>query len=274
MNFSKKKIGVRFRLLLLGTAIACGHAQFKPSSITNTPPAGISYDVVLIKPGSPNAQAMEISRNETSLTVRNGSIKQLIMNAFGIREDLIEGLPRWAIESRYDVQAKVADPDIHRLSLLTEDQRRAMVAEILRQRFHLELHITRKVMLTYDLVIAGGPKKFNEVSVENIRDISNGLSRGGMLTNDGELTAHAVPMASLAFALSDELGREVVDKTNMHGSYDLQLKWTPDRESSAADKEFPSIFRAIQEQLGLKLVPSKSPVAVLVIDHLEAPNMD
>jgi uncharacterized protein (TIGR03435 family) len=90
-----------------------------------------------------------------------------------------------------------------------------------------------------------------------------------------------MPIADLALLLTLSAGRMVVDKTGLTGQYDFELKWTPDSWGPVAE-EFswllpesvsgPSIFTAVQEQLGLKLVPSKGPVDVLVIDHIEQPS--
>ena len=102
-----------------------------------------------------------------------------------------------------------------------------------------------------------------------------------------QLRAHEIPVSSLAMGLSQELGRTVLDQTGLKGKYDVDLKWTPDPNSpgmmpgpvpgagpgSAAppDTSGPSIFTAIQEQLGLKLNPIKAPAEALVIEHIERP---
>jgi uncharacterized protein (TIGR03435 family) len=79
-------------------------------------------------------------------------------------------------------------------------------------------------------------------------------------------------MAHLAKTLADQLHRSVVDKTELTGNYDLTLQWTPDSapESAGADAP-PSIYTAVQEQLGLKLQPAQAPVEVLVVDHAAMP---
>ena len=101
----------------------------------------------------------------------------------------------------------------------------------------------------------------------------------------GQLSAQMTPVAGIAAALAQQLGRPVIDKTELKGSYDFDLKWTPDETQRGpglggmappatdsplpADSSSPSIFTAVQEQLGLKLEASKGPVETLVIDHLE-----
>ena len=87
-----------------------------------------------------------------------------------------------------------------------------------------------------------------------------------------ELTAHDIPMASLASTLEGQVHRTVIDKTGLTGSYDFTLKWSPDDGSTAQTDAAPYIFTALQEQLGLKLQPAKGPVETLIVDHAEMPS--
>ena len=101
--------------------------------------------------------------------------------------------------------------------------------------------------------------------------------------NNGQFNAHGLTMAQLADALtqelSRELGRPVIDHTGIQGRYDFALKWTPETDTDVVNggtngsspDSGPSIFTAIQEQMGLKLESTKGPVQVLIIDHVEMP---
>jgi uncharacterized protein (TIGR03435 family) len=80
-----------------------------------------------------------------------------------------------------------------------------------------------------------------------------------------------MPLDSVANSLSNETGRIVIDKTGLTGNYDLTLKWTPEQQRTADDSG-PSVFTALEEQLGLKLVPAKGPVDTIVVDHIERPS--
>lgn len=101
-----------------------------------------------------------------------------------------------------------------------------------------------------------------------------------MVTYDGEITAGATPVSSLVFTLTSVVGRTVIDKTGLTGKYNFELKWTPEHgvqastDNGQADPEnsAPSIFTALQEQLGLKLQSSRGPVETLVVDHIEMPS--
>jgi uncharacterized protein (TIGR03435 family) len=93
----------------------------------------------------------------------------------------------------------------------------------------------------------------------------------------GKVSAHAQSIDTILTAFSGEVGRLIVDKTGLdRKKFDFELKWTPDNERAAAaapeGEAGPSIFTALEEELGLKLVPSKEPLDVLVIDHIERPS--
>src|SRR5262245_4962349 len=86
----------------------------------------------------------------------------------------------------------------------------------------------------------------------------------------GALYGKAIPMTQLAASLSPFAGRFTIDKTGLAGGYDVELTWTPDGAANVAVPG-PSLFPALQQQLGLKLVADKAPVAVLVVDRVEEP---
>jgi uncharacterized protein (TIGR03435 family) len=90
----------------------------------------------------------------------------------------------------------------------------------------------------------------------------------------GKMTVHAASLDSLVYAFSGQLGRVIVDKTGLgEKKFDFDLTWTPDNRRAADPGDAgPSLFTALEEQLGLKLAPSKGPVEVLVIDHIERPS--
>jgi uncharacterized protein (TIGR03435 family) len=148
-----------------------------------------------------------------------------------------------------------------------------------------------KQLPVYELVVAKGEPKIKEATpgdtyANGIKG-PDGVGRGGMMRmGPGQLTAQAVPMTSLANMLSQQLHRTVLDKTGLTGKYDIQLNWTPDQgpdpmfnghdgghsSDTAQDFSGPTIFTALQEQLGLKLQSAKGPVETIVIDHVEMPS--
>jgi len=115
-----------------------------------------------------------------------------------------------------------------------------------------------------------------------------GPNRGVVRIGVGNLIGNAATLSRLATTLSPRVDRLIVDRTNLAGRYDLRLQWAPDPAENlfevplaifdmngktlTSDPTGPSIFSAIQEQLGLKLESAKGPVEVLVIDHAEQPS--
>ena len=135
-----------------------------------------------------------------------------------------------------------------------------MVPALLADRFHLALHQETRTLPAYDLVVGKGGAKL-QLSKSDGRSIGTGRTH---------FKGEGLSMTLIAEELSKISGRVVVDKTNLSGRYDLKLEWSSD-DAAAGDNSAPSLFTAIQEQLGLKLESAKEPVPVLVIDHVELP---
>jgi len=254
------------------------------------------YDVVSIKPDKTGSGDIRIMSRTDGLSFSNVSLKMLLQNAYGIREDLISGGPGWVDSAHFDIEAKVVDPNMDQLKKLTREQRRAMLLPLLADRFQLKVHTETKILPVYELVVAKGGPKLTEVtppppspdagnppygapppSLPPLPDPSKGpvaLGFGSMMIRNGELTGRGVALPVLVNMLAQQLNRTVLDKTGLTGKYDMTLKWTPEdappQDNGTGDSS-PSIFTALQEQLGLKLQPAKGPVECLVIDHAEMP---
>ncbi len=227
------------------------------------------YDVSTIKPNNTGSGSVSISINDETLYATNVSVKMMLQNSFGIRQDIIYGLPSWAGSKRYDIVAKISDADAASLRVLTRDDRKNMMMQLIAERFQLKSHIETKELPTFDLVVAKGGIKFHETPKTAPED-----KRDSMHVNNTEMTGYGVQMVSLTKMLEGQVERNVVDKTDLKGNYDLHLKWRREEDGPTAgttDDPAPSIYTALQEQLGLKLQPSKGPVDTLVIDHIEEP---
>jgi uncharacterized protein (TIGR03435 family) len=183
------------------------------------------------------------------------------------------GLPGWADSSRFDVTAKVSDPDLKALSHLSREQRQAMIAALLADRFHLKLHTEIKTLPVYELVVAkGGPRLKPTILPPPGAENPDPLGYGNLDVHGTDITAAGVTLSDLAMNLTFPLDRTVRNKTGLTGRYDFQLRWTPDGVVTGATDAPPDLFTAIQEQLGLKLQAAKGPVKTLVIDHVELPS--
>jgi uncharacterized protein (TIGR03435 family) len=296
------KLNFRRRLLLLmagSMALAASVALCQGSAASGeAPPAAKedvkvpAFDVVSIKPNKSDNGMMRIMFKPDGYSATNVSTKLLIQTAYGIREDLISGAPGWAESVRYDFDAKVAGPDVDALKKLSPEQRRSMLQPILTERFKLKVHTEIKQLPVFELVVAKGGPKLKEAAPDaryaNGIKGPDGVGRAGMMRmGRGQLTGQAVPVGNLVNVLSQQLHQTIIDKTGLTGKYDLELTWTPDqgsdpmfkgtdsaqqRDESATDASGPSIFTAVQEQLGLRLQSTKGPVETLVIDHVEMPS--
>jgi uncharacterized protein (TIGR03435 family) len=218
-------------------------------------------------------------------TARGVMLRQVIQEAYGVyEEDRMYGGPDWLISEKFDVEAKIDSADAAGFRDFTLEQRRLMLQKLLADRFGLAVHHETKELPVYALVVAkNGPKlqesKPDTIYHSQIKGIDGLVTRSGR----GHLEAQGLSMTNLANLLHFSLGRTVVDETGLKGRYDLSLQWTPDdvaasmpkpadQEVAASDSSGPSIFTAVQKQLGLKLEPTKSPLDTIVIDRAEHPS--
>lgn len=256
------------------------------------------YDVASIKPNKSGTNMVRLMFSPDGLSATNGTLQMFITAAYGVENNQISGAPNWVDSERYDVEAKMDSSTADELRKLNEDDRMAerqhMLQALLVDRFKLKVHRETKELATYALVVAKDGPKFQEAkpgdTYPNGIKGPDGQSHAGMMFMGREgLTAQGVPISNLVRHLTRQLGRTVVDKTGLTGKYDFMLRWTPDESQGAmfkgpeggqpgtagpstAEPSGPSIFTAIQEQLGLKLESQKSPVEILVIDHVEKPS--
>ncbi len=191
------------------------------------------------------------------------------MNAFPIKYSVtIPGMPSWGDSTTFDVEVKADDETAlaqRNLSNIEQDnQRQLMLRALLADRFKLRVHTETREEPVYNLVIAKNGFKLKEAPEAE--------EAGGSSWGNGRIQVHKGSIDRLAFMLSDDLaGRAVIDKTGLAGKYDIDLKWTPDDQQGTPDAG-PTLFTALEEQLGLKLVPAKGPVDVFMIDHVERPS--
>jgi uncharacterized protein (TIGR03435 family) len=224
------------------------------------------YDIISIKRNASGDGNFGMRFGDDGLSATNVSLRFLIQFAYDIKPDFIAGLSGPVDSARFDVKAK-AMPEDGSSPKLTYDQLVAMVIPLLADRFHLKAHLESQIKPVYDLVVAkGGPKI--KLSKDEIKDSNWSNSFEGA---NKVLTSKGARMPDLADALSNQVGRKVVDKTGLTGHTDITLKWS-DEVASGPGVTNVDIFTALQEQLGLKLQPSKGSVDTLVVDHAEMPS--
>ena len=190
----------------------------------------------------------------------NASLRGLIRSAYDIQSFQLEGGPAWLDSDAYDIAATTGDS-----ADISHDQYRALLKAMLADRFHLKVHWETREGTVYALILAKSGAKLTESPDPS--------KQPGLNTNrqhhQGRMTANNAPVSYLSSNLGNQLGRPVVDKTGLQGKYDWTLVWDPD---PSEDSTMPTLFTAVQEQLGLKLDPQKGPVETLVIDSVDRPS--
>ena len=244
--------------------------------------ATLRFEVASIKPADPNTRGVRLNRTPGNGLLASGvTLKGLIEFAYDIQDFQLSGGPGWLRTDRYEILAKPERPDGPNDFLQATDAEqkslwkklRERTRSLLAERFQLSVHRESEERQVYALVLAKNGHKV-QVSTEN-----HGITRGrGVISSDGgtvEMLAHVLGMT---------LGRPVLDRTGVNGKYKFKLEWTEEsrgmKEKSGeiptdvnpADPAGPSIFSAIQEQLGLKLEAGKGPVEIIVIDRAEKPS--
>jgi len=198
------------------------------------------------------------------------TVKAMVAFAYEVRDFYVSGGPGWAGTDRFEIVAK-ADASA------TPVQMRAMLRTLLAERFKLAVRRESKEVSLYQLVVAKDGVKSSGLQESSVKI-------GGIrFLGRGQIEGTGIAMSGLANYLQTLLGQVVVDKTGLTANFDFKLAWTPDESqagkpgaqaglANAADPGGPSIFTALQEQLGLKLDATKGPVETIVIEHVEKPS--
>jgi uncharacterized protein (TIGR03435 family) len=259
-------------VVALGVAVATAFSaapQATSTAADNLAAKAPTFDVVSIRPHKDNGNYSHWGTpTPTGYEAYNYQVFDLIFSAYELNyPGQLRGLPQWGYEEPFDVEAKLEGDTLASYRNLSNLDRRRQCALMLRSvmtdRFKLKVHHESRVLPVYRLVIAkGGFKLQQSQGPENL---------SGMVTNRGLITVRGGPIgARFLVGLSDAVGRIVADETGLTGWYDITLKWAADEESPGAAG--PSIFTALQEQLGLRLVPANAPIDVLIVDHVERPS--
>lgn len=247
-------------------------AQDGPATQPARVSKALSYEVVSIKLHHSSDSFGGMRTLSDGFEWANIPMAVLVRGVYGIVIDSqIAGLPGWATSDRYDIEAKVDAGTAESWKKLTPAERWAqeqpMMLQILTDRCNFKAHLQKRELPVYHLVIAKGGLKMKEAQAGegSMEDMSHG----------GKMVARAMAVDSVASSFTGIVGRMIVDKTELgEKKFDFDLSWTPvEQVSGNTDIEGgPSIFTALEEQLGLKLVPDKEQVQVLVIDHMERPS--
>ncbi len=308
-RLDSKPLLVTAGLVAVALPVAFGLLHATPTGAAtraqNTAATGPVYEVASIKANKSDNGLFRMMFEQDGFSATSVTLRMLIRTAYEVNDNQIFGLPNWLNSEKYDIEARMDSSVTDGLQKISEDQRRVekrrMLQALLADRFKLMLHRETKQLGMYALVIAKNGPKLQEAKPDDTypkgmkddgRPLGAGVFRLGRYAGGrGELVGQGLPMATLVRLLSEKiLNRSVLDNTGLTGSYDFTLQWTIADESQGPmfkgagedqqgtgstnppESSGPSLFTAIQEQLGLKLESQKGSGQVLVIDHVEKPS--
>jgi bla regulator protein BlaR1 len=268
--------------MLMGKSFCCavGAGLFAIAATLAQTVAPLKFEVASIKPADPNSKNASASRDAgEGLEVRNITVRNLITLAYGLRDFQLAGGPGWIDSESYDISAKATVSDVggsttspgaesmeQRKTRFERVQER--LRSLLADRFGLVVHRESRSQPVYLLTVAKNGSKLNAVVAPDgppRKEEGRGRSQG-----------FAVPMDMLVTTLSNATHLTVIDKTGLAGRFDYKLVWDPrltalhsTSDPPSPDAPGPTIFTAVQEQLGLRLESGKAPVDVVVIERVE-----
>jgi uncharacterized protein (TIGR03435 family) len=276
----KMRIVVHVLVALL--AAIAGYAQAPPAAPGPSP----TFEAASIKPNQSGESRRSFKIEPGgNVSASNVTVRHLMWNAYGVQDFQIIGGPGWARTDRYDVVARGRENP-------RPDQLRLMLRSLLADRFKLKVQSSTRELPVYALVLARadgrpgprlraaeGPCAAPGPGAPAAAAAGPGPGCGSTVGN-GTLRTQGIPMARLAGELTGFVGRRVEDRTGLPGNFAIELEWSPDLQADAgqsvpqAADARPSIFTAVQEQLGLRLESRTGPVDVIVIESLERPSAD
>jgi bla regulator protein blaR1 len=257
-------------------------ATIKPSQglkmTMGAPPPGEKVISQMVFSVGSSAKTPAPPSDRVSLVATPGLLISMAYNIPALSKGRILGGPDWLNVDYYDIQAKIPEAEFAAMQKMrpaqSRERRQLMEQSLLADRFKLKVHFETREMPVYALVLAKGGSKLTPAKDGESENIS---ISGDAQTS--EMKATAAKPANLARLLQmqpDAGDRMLVDQTGLTGTYDFTLKWSREQpggsDSGASNTDAPSFFTALQEQLGLRLVPTKAPVEVIVIDHIEQPS--
>ena len=238
------------------------------------------FDVASIRRSGPESETFMKAHPGGRLELSHATLRTLAALAWRLQPFQVTGGPAWGRSEYFDVATKAAeDPSDERLFL--------MIQALLAERFSLKTHFETAERPVYILApgktrqaVHGGLQVSTEGSCIEADPAAppDPNACGSIGVGRNHLEAHQVSMGRVAEALSQVLERKVIDRTGRHEQFNISLRWLPDEHQGPPSNDAitlppdtPSLFTAIQEQLGLRLERSRAPVQILVIDHAERP---
>jgi uncharacterized protein (TIGR03435 family) len=275
---AKKTLAAFAAVALMALGAVVGRAQAAAAP-------GMAYEVATIKlaPSGPMSM-MGLMPRPDGIHAENVTVAMLVRFAYGgarfPTDDRVLGVPDWGKTDRYFMDAKMSEADIAEWAKLSKDEQDArrdlMLQALLADRFKLKTHIETKQVPVYEMVVAKGGSKLKESKPDEEVKSPTGMPMKGsfLLFGKDKLMARQYSMKGFANFLSGPMagvGRPVMDKTGLTGTYSFELPMRMGQAPAAGGEDQVSIFTSLQDELGLKLQPATGAVDLLVVDHVEKP---
>jgi uncharacterized protein (TIGR03435 family) len=249
-----------------------------PPPARMAPNAKPAFEVATIKPARPGIPGKGFTVRGGEVLTLNTSLSDLLTFAYNLHARQIINGADWVASEKYDITGKADVPGLPGV-----DQFKMMIQKLVADRFQVKFHNEKKELSAYVVTVAKTGAKLTPSTAD-----ANQLPGLGF-RGPGRLTVRNATLAEFAQVMQGSaMDRPVVDQTGLTGRYDFTLNWTPDEfqfadirgangglpppPPGADTTEYPDLFTAIQQQLGLKIDSAKAPVDVLVLDHAERPS--
>jgi uncharacterized protein (TIGR03435 family) len=216
---------------------------------------------------SAQGEEVRMRREPGRLAITNFPLRAMVRYAYDVEDIQISGGPAWFNSDRWDIVATGGRE-------ISEAERRRMLQVLLGERFKMTIRHEMKELPVYALSVAKGGSKLTPGTEGNPERVELNVNGAGF----HHMMGQSVTLSTIAKVLTGPVGRIVVDRTGINGSFDYKLEWVPDPASMPAingarpdgsSLDGASIFTAVEEQLGLKLASTRGPVKILVIEHAE-----
>ncbi len=252
------KLTVAAVTLAVSHALAQSPTPVKPMAAAAHP----SFAVATVKPHDPASNRQGFDADGDRFTVRNQSVASLMTFAYSAHPRQIVDAPDWALHDRFDIEGTTDTPGEPSLR-----QQQEMLQKLLADRFQLKFHRDQRELSVYAIQIAKGGPKLKPAANPDAEVDQEGEGRGTEQT----VTYTSASMTDFAFGEQFFFDRPVVNQTGLTGKYDFSIRYSDEIRTTDPNAP-PGLFTAVQEQLGLKFEPTKTPTAVFVIDHVEPPS--
>jgi uncharacterized protein (TIGR03435 family) len=229
------------------------------------PAKKLSFEVASIKPTKERLPGPMWSGGARQTVVTGLTPFMMIRGAYDLRENEVLDAPGWAHSEQYDISAAYEGQR-------SSAQHNEMMQSLLEERFALKAHFETREAPTYRAVLSRQDGKLgSNLAASTVACDTAGRARPcGMRASSGTVSLSGYSVRYLLNYLESVVGRRIIDETGLKGEYEITLEWARGRD----DLDRPSVFTALQEQLGLRLEPARGPVQVLIIDSISRPTPD